>query len=103
MNELFAQVKPNNCSPSSKANDCASLLPQVSADDSAVQGVLFIVFGVFAAVAILVIVISAINFATSEGNPDKISSAKKTIIYALVGLVIALSAEAAVFFLLGNL
>jgi uncharacterized BrkB/YihY/UPF0761 family membrane protein len=86
---ILAVAKPNNC----QSNNCLSVLPEVSADSNQVQNGLSIIFAVFAAVAIIVIIIAAINFATSEGNPDNISRSKKTIIYALIGLVIALSAE----------
>ena len=79
-----------------------NILPEVKADGTQVKNALAIVFGTFAAVAIIVIIVAAINFATSEGNPDNISRAKKTIIYALVGLVIALSAELLVLTILGR-
>jgi NADH:ubiquinone oxidoreductase subunit 6 (subunit J) len=101
---LFSQItQRKNCGSDDKDPACTSILPTVSANENEVQNGLAIVFGVFAAVAIIVIIVAAINFATSEGNPENISNAKKTIIYALIGLIIALSAEAAVFFLLGNL
>ncbi len=101
---ILAQVQQRrNCGTNNNDPGCAGILPNVSANEDQVQNGLAIVFGVFAAVAIIVIILAAISFATSEGNPENISNAKKTIIYALIGLIIALSAEAAVFFLLGNL
>ena len=96
---ILSQARPNNC----QGNNCLSSLPEVAANEGQIQKGLAIVFGAFAAVAVIVIIIAAINFANSEGNPDNISRAKKTIIYALVGLVIALSAEAAVFTVLRNI
>ena len=82
---------------------CLSNLPTVNANENQIQNLLAIAFGVIAAVAVIVIILAAINFATSDGNPDDISKAKKTIIYALVGLTIALSAEAIIFTILGKL
>lgn len=97
---LLAQVqKPNNC----EGDKCLSNLPSVSANESQLSDILAVVFGVFAAVAVIVIIIAAINFAGSEGNPENISRAKRTIIYALIGLVIALSAEIIVMTVLGKL
>ena len=93
MKHIIAQVTPNNC----QHDRCLSSLPEVAASEAQIKNGLAIIFGVFAAVAVIVIIIAAINFANSEGNPDNISRAKKTIIYALIGLVIALSAEAIVF------
>lgn len=72
-------------------------LPDVTANGDAIQKALAIVFGVFAAIAVLVIVLAAIDFASSSGNPEKISKAKNSIIYALIGLVISLSAEVIVY------
>lgn len=100
---ILAQTKVENCKSTDNNPNCASVLPKVAANEGQVEKILSIAFGVFAAVAILVIIIAAINFATADGNPDNLSRAKKTIIYALVGLIIALSAEAAVLFLLGSL
>ncbi len=100
---FFAQGKPKNCPPDSSDTDCLSVLPQVGADSGQIKNILSIVFAVFAALAVVIIIIAAINLAASEGNPDNVSRAKKTIIYALVGLVISLTAEAMVLTLVGRL
>lgn len=100
---IFAQGKPKNCPPESSDTDCLTVLPQIAADADQIRGILSVVFAVFAGIAIIVIIIAAINFAASEGNSDKIAQARKTIIYALVGLVIALSAEALVLTLVGRI
>lgn len=78
-------------------------LTVIKADDSSVQNLLGFLFGAFGAIAVLVIMVAAINIAKSYGNPEEISKAKKTIIYALVGLVVAISAEAIVYFVMGNI
>lgn len=78
-------------------------MPKVDANPDSLQNILAVVFGVFAAVAVLVIVLAAIDFATGGGNAEKVSKARNTIIYALVGLVIALTAEAIVYTVLGRL
>jgi hypothetical protein len=98
--EIFAQLRRReNC----QGDNCLSTLPEVRANESSVENGLAIVFGVFAAVAIIVIILAAISFATSEGNPENIAKAKKTIVYALIGLVLALAAEAIVLLVLGRL
>lgn len=100
----FAQfAKRENCSEAEQKASCLSTLPEVTANEAAIKSGLTVLFGVFAAVAAIVIIVGAINFATAEGNPEGISKAKKTIIYALIGLVISLSAEAAVLTLIGRL
>lgn len=78
-------------------------LPSVDAGDDVAKRIFTIVFGLTAAIAVLVIVISALNMAKSDGNPDEISKAKKGIIFSLVGLLIVLSAESIVYFVMGRL
>lgn len=46
--------------------------------------------GFLAALAILVIVISGILYITSSGDQDRVDAAKKWLLYAIIGLVIAL-------------
>lgn len=62
---------------------------------------------VLTVVAGLVSVISAIlggiQYITSSGDPQKVNRAKNTIIYASVGVVVALLAQAVVLFILSNL
>lgn len=52
------------------------------------------------AIAVIVIVIGGIKYVTSDGDPGKIKSAKDTILYAIVGIVIALLAYALVNFVI---
>jgi uncharacterized membrane protein YuzA (DUF378 family) len=60
---------------------------------STVVNILSIVVGV---AAIIMILVSAFKYITSNGDSAKIGSAKTTLIYALVGLAIAGLAEAIV-------
>jgi hypothetical protein len=78
-------------------------LPLVQANPDNLRNGLVIFFGVVAALAVLSIVIAGFNFVTSEGDPDKISRSKRTIVLALVGLLIAMSAEAIVLTVLRKL
>jgi FtsH-binding integral membrane protein len=73
-------------------------LPTPKADTSAIQTTLQIVFGIAGALALLMIVVSGLRYIISSGNPDRISKAKDGIIFALVGLLIAITAEAIVSF-----
>lgn len=46
--------------------------------------------------AVIMVLVGAIQFMTSSGNPEKVSQAKKTLIYAGIGVVVALLATSAV-------
>jgi hypothetical protein len=62
-----------------------------------VLNVLSIVAGV---IAVIMIIIGGIKFMTSQGDGGKTASARNTIIYALVGIIIVALAQTIVFFVL---
>lgn len=78
-------------------------LPKPAADQDHVKAVLAIVFGIVGALALLMITVSGFRYVLSAGDPQRISKAKNGIIYSLVGLAIAIAAEAIVAFVVGNL
>lgn len=98
ISQIIAQVK--NCGD---PTTCTTTLPQISADKNNLQAGLTVVFGVAAAMAVLMIMIAALHYVTSDGDPETISRSKKTIIFSLVGLILALFAEAIVLTVLGKL
>jgi hypothetical protein len=55
------------------------------------------------AIAVLVIVVGGIRYITSDGDPSAASKAKNTIIYALVGLVVAVMSYSIVNFVIGRI
>lgn len=54
-------------------------------------------------IAVIMIIIGGLKFITSGGDSGKVSSAKSTILYALVGLIIVALAQFIVRFVLGKL
>jgi TRAP-type C4-dicarboxylate transport system permease small subunit len=78
-------------------------LPNVAANASTVSVVTTLVFQVIALIATLFIVWGGITYSRSNGDPGAIKQAKETIIYALLGLIITLFAQAIVGFVLGKL
>lgn len=53
------------------------------------------------ALAVIMIIFGGLRYATSGGNASAVTAAKNTILYAIVGLIIALLAFAAVNWVLG--
>ncbi len=70
------------------------------AGTAAIDIILPMVFGTIGAIALLTIVISGFRYIAAAGDPQKISTAKKGILYALVGLVVALSGYSIVIFVI---
>lgn len=73
-------------------------LPHADANGDAVKTMITIVIGVTAALSLLFITIGGMRYILSRGDPQAVSKAKGTILYALIGLVIAIIAQAIVSF-----
>jgi hypothetical protein len=78
-------------------------LPTPAADKHAIATVLKIAFGIIGALAVLMVTVSGLRYILSAGDPQKISQAKNSIIYSLVGVAVAISAEAIVYFVASRL
>lgn len=63
-----------------------------------VTNVLLFVLG---AIAVIMIIIGGIRYTTSNGEASHIKSAKDTILYSVIGLIVAILAYAIVNFVLG--
>jgi hypothetical protein len=83
------------------SDSCATKATQRSVD-SAVKTAVNILSYVAGVASIIMIVIGGIKYAASGGDSNAISSAKNTLLYAVVGLVIALLAQALVRFVFGK-
>lgn len=100
---LFAQT---NCNPDGvdlENTQCDTIFPQVTADSNTVQGIFSVVFYVIGAVAVIMIIIGSITMVTSGGDSQKVGKARETITYSAIGLVVAISAQLIIYFLLGSI
>ena len=84
------------------SSNCTGL-PVVSATSSELHNALTIFFGIAGVISVLMIVIGGMMFVTSGGSPENAAKARDTIIYAVVGLLVSVSAEVIVAFVLGKL
>ena len=78
-------------------------IPKTDVTNATVENVLQIVFGTMGAIALIIIILAGIKFITSQGNPEALTKARNTIIYAAVGLAISIGALAIVTFVVGRL
>ena len=81
-----------DCSSSTSSTGVSTLI-------RAVINILSVIVGI---AAVIVIIISGLKYVTSGGDSNGISSAKNTLIYALVGLAVAALAQVLVHFVLYN-
>lgn len=54
-------------------------------------------------VAVIMVIVAGFKYITSGGDSAKVSSAKSTLVYAIVGLIIVALAQFIVHFVLGNI
>ena len=70
---------------------------------SIIQSVTTTLLGVIAAIAVLMIIIGGLRYVISGGDPKKTADAKNTVLYAIIGLVVALLAFAIIKFVTSSL
>ena len=68
-----------------------------------ITGILNAIIVVAGLVAVVFVLIGGINYMTSAGDSAKVKKAKETILYAVIGLIIAALSFAIVNFTIGNI
>ena len=66
------------------------------------QVIINVVLGLIGFIAVAMIIVGGVQYTTSAGDAAKVTKAKNTILYGVVGLVIAMLAFAIVNFILTN-
>ncbi len=72
----------------------------VTEDDGLIKKVVNLLLWAIGIVSVIMIIIGGIRYATSNGDSTQVTAAKNTIMYAVIGLVIAIFAYAIVNFVL---
>jgi uncharacterized membrane protein YidH (DUF202 family) len=72
-------------------------------DASKLQTVLSTTFVILGAISLLVITIAGFMYTISHGDPKIIEQAKNSILYAVIGLVVSISAFAIINFVVGRI
>lgn len=68
-----------------------------------IKSVINVILGLVGVVAVVALIFGGISFIVSQGDPGKVAKARSTIIYSIVGIVVALLAFAIVNFVLDNI
>ncbi len=90
---IYSQLAESIAKQTSKAADDGNL-------DNSVSFIIDAVIVMLGVVAVIIIILGAITYATSQGDPGKVKKGKDTILYGIIGLVVALSAFAIVTFVI---
>lgn len=81
---------------------CGDRSDSGSSLNSLVEAALQIISVVAGVIAVIMIIVSGLKYVTSSGDANNIKSAKNTLIYAIVGLVIVVLAQIIVRFVLSE-
>lgn len=76
-------------------------IPKLTADE-VLRNALNITYFLAGVIAVIVIIIGGIMFATSSGDSAKVAKAKNMILYAVIGLVVILAAFVITSFVIGR-
>ena len=71
--------------------------------DTSLALILKIVFGIITLLSVIFVAVGGLKYTTSNGDPQGVASAKNTILAAVVGLIIGISAFTIVGFVAGRL
>lgn len=105
---VHAACDPNQLSLSGGAN-CAQGTDQPSSlfGDGSDQGIFKTIVNILlflvGAVAVIMLIFGGIRYVTSGGKQEDVTAAKNTIMYAIIGIVVAILAFAVVNFVIGGL
>jgi hypothetical protein len=98
----FAQAAQPPPAPLPKI-DLTSLPHQGAAGQTDIKNVLSITFAVIGGISVIMVIIGGIQYAGSQGDPAGTAKAKSTIIYAIIGVIIAIFAVTIVQFTVGKI
>ncbi|HVE80550.1 MAG TPA: pilin [Candidatus Dormibacteraeota bacterium] len=98
------------CDPNSltigEGADCAkgtSNTTTLFGEGGTFQQIANILIFLIGAIAVIMLILGGLQYVISNGDPKKVESAKNTILYAIIGIVVAILAFAIVGFVTGQL
>lgn len=106
---LYAQVDFfQACEKAPESEYCKNVSSETSKDrvlgpDSILVKIIKIIVMLTIAISVIMVVIGALKYTLSGGDSNGLQSAKNTILYALVGIVIGIFAQVIVSFVVGNI
>ncbi len=91
------------CQTLGSNSDCSKTPDNSVSINSIIKALINILSLVLGVVSVVMIMVSGFKYVTASGDTNKITSAKNTLVYAIIGLVIAALAQTIVRFVLAKL
>ncbi len=83
------------------ADECKNQTP-VKDLNNTIANVINILSAIVGIVAVIIIIVAGFKYVTSAGNDQTVASAKKTLLYAIIGLIVVALAQIIVKFVLNK-
>lgn len=92
---LVAPVGAINPFPDCSSNPDTEVCKAAGSDnaESLIQQVINLLLFIIGTVAVIMIVIGGIKYTTSNGDSNRVTSAKNTVLYSVIGLAVAILAS----------
>lgn len=95
--------KQTVCDALQAGTDCTTQPPNSVGINSAISAVINLLSFLVGIVAVIMIIVGGFKYVTSGGDSAKITSAKNTLLYAVIGVIVAALAQVIVKFVLSKL
>ena len=93
----------NPLSDGAKCSQSGSSVDNLFGDGGLFKTIANVLIYIVGAVAVLFLILGGLRYVTSNGDPKNVTAAKDTILYAIIGIVIAILSYAAVNFVITSL
>ena len=77
--------------------------PLPKADNNDVLNIFNLFYAIFGIIAVLMVVYASIQLIISQGNAEKVATARRNVIYSIVGLIVIASAGTIIGFIIGRI
>lgn len=96
---------PDGSTVSGDLSNCGAIKSDLNNNNlmGTLNQIINVIIGVIGFIAVIVIILGGVEYTTSAGDSGKVKKAKDTIMYGIIGLVIALLAYSIVNFVLSSL
>lgn len=95
----------DSTNPVGSGSECSrneSQPSNIAGEDGVLKTITNVLLFIIGAVSVIMIIYGGITYVTSGGNSTRVQSAKNTILYAVVGLIVAILAYAVVNFVISS-
>lgn len=102
-NIIFPECLKGGAGDGTEFCDAVNSEQAVTGNNSLTTNVINVIVLVSGAIAVIMIIIGGLRYVLSSGDPQGTQSAKNTILYAIVGVIVAVAARSIVLFVLDRI